>query len=57
MTLMKKKQYRWQRKELHIEGSPSEICYSKGDAFFSSKYVHTNMHTNMHTHEDGTTMN
>ena len=54
MTLMKKKQYRWQRKELHIEGSPSEICYSKGDAFFSSKYVHTNM---LRTHEDGTTMN
>ena len=54
MTLMKKKQYRWQRKELHIEGSPSEICYSKGDEFFSSKYVHTNM---LRTHKDGTTMN
>ena len=49
MTLMKKKQYRWQRKELHIEGSPSEICYSKGDEFFLQNmciqicYVHMRM--------------
>ena len=53
MTLMKKKQNDGKEKN-YTEGSPSEICYSKGDEFFSSKYVHTNM---LRTHEDGTTMN